>query len=77
MKLFLLALLVAAVSAERLASPLFNDFMATHGREYATEAEHNFRYWAYHRNMAKWELLNEWVTTHITQLLTLGKLSCS
>jgi len=59
MKVLLFALLVAAVSAERLGSPLFDEFMTTHSREYHTEAEHNFRYWTYYRNMAKWEMLNE------------------
>jgi len=59
MKVLLFALLVAAVSAERLGSPLFNEFMTTHSKSYESEAEHNYRYWTFYRNMAKWELLNK------------------
>jgi len=59
MKLLLALALVGVALAERLSSPTFDSFMATHGKVYESEVEHNVRYWTFFKNMAKWELLQK------------------
>eukprot|EP00116_Pleurobrachia_bachei_P013696 sb/3473958/ len=67
MKLLLALALVGVALSERLSSPTFDSFMATHGfyypppisKVYESEVEHNVRYWTFFKNMAKWELLQK------------------
>lgn len=59
MKLLVVLALIGSLTAERLYSESFSSFIETHKKSYETDDEHNLRYWTFYKNMAKWELLNE------------------